>query len=110
MTPLSALVGAGVGEVPAHVGQARSEAVEDRAVELFAGAFDAFGRVLAQLLDRPVVAGDADDRAVQEPALLEPVEREERHHLGQIAGDAEDHEHVCCLRLAGPLPLNPLAR
>ena len=54
---------------------------------------------LDELVDRPVVDGDPDDRAVEQPALLEPVQRPERHHLGQVAGDPEDHEHVGGLRL-----------
>ena len=49
---------------------------------------------LAQLLDGPVVAGHADDRAVQQLARLEAIERVEGHHLREIAGDAEDHEPV----------------
>jgi hypothetical protein len=50
--------------------------------------------VLAKLVDRPVIEGDPDDRAIQQPARLQPVERVEGHHLGEIAGDAEDHEDI----------------
>ncbi len=67
----------------------------------------ALARVLAQLVDRPVVDGDADDRAVEQPALLEPVERAEGHHLRQVAGDPEDHEHVRGLRACGPAGPRP---
>jgi hypothetical protein len=35
--------------------------------------------MLDQVLDRPVVVRDADDRPVQKAPLLEPVERTERH-------------------------------
>jgi hypothetical protein len=42
----------------------------------------------------PVVERDADDRAVERPALLEAVQRPEGHHLRKIARDAEDHENV----------------
>src|SRR5208282_6425502 len=81
-------------EVAADVGEARGEALEDVAVELFAAAFDALGGVLAQLLDRPVVARHAHDRAVQQTAALEPVERVEGHHLGEVAGDPEDDQSI----------------
>ena len=47
-----------------------------------------------QLFERPVVERDADDRAVEQPAALEPVERPEGHHAGEVARDAEDHEDV----------------
>jgi hypothetical protein len=55
-------------------------------------------RPLPQVVDRPVVGGDADDRAVEQAAALEPVERAQGHHLGQVAADAEGHEDV-----GGPL-------
>ena len=55
----------------------------------------------AQLLVGPVVDRDADDRAVEQPALLEPVERAEGHHLREVAGDAEDDEDVCGAGRAG---------
>ena len=51
-------------------------------------------RVLAQLLDGPVVDRDADDRAVELAAGLEPVERPEGHFLRQVAGDPEDRQDV----------------
>ena len=49
---------------------------------------------LDELVDGPVVDRHADDRAVQQTPPLEPVQRPERHHLGQVAGDPEDHEYV----------------
>ena len=63
-----------------------------------AGAHDRLAGALDELVDRPVVDRDADDRAVEQPALLEPVQRAERHHLRQVAGDPEDHEDVRRLR------------
>jgi hypothetical protein len=51
-----ALVGGGVGEVAADVGQRAAKRSKTGAVELLAGPFDAFAGVLAQALDRPVVA------------------------------------------------------
>ncbi len=54
-----------VGEVPAHVRQARRETVEDGWIELLAGPFDRLPCALHQLLHCPVVDGDADDRALQ---------------------------------------------
>ena len=89
-----ALVGAVVAEVAGQVGQPRREAVEDLVVDRLAAVLDALARVLAQVVDGPVVDRHADDRAVQQAAALQPVERVERHHLGEVAGDAEDHEHV----------------
>ena len=60
-------------------------------------------RVITQLLDRPVLGRHADDRAVQQTAPLEAIERVEGHHLGEVAGDAEDDEDVGGLRLATSL-------
>ena len=88
------LVGRVVGEVAGHVGESRGEAVEDLVVDRLAGVGDAVPGVVAQLLDGPVVARHSQDRAVQQAAALQPVERLERHHPGQVAGDTEDHEHV----------------
>ncbi len=89
-----ALVGRGVAEIARDVLQARREALEDRLVELLAGADDRLARPLDELVHRPVVDRHADHRAVEQPALLEPVQRAERHHLREIAGDAEDDEDV----------------
>ena len=58
------------------------------------GGGDRGAGVLAQVVDAPVVDRHADDRAVEHAALLEPVERPEGHHLGEVAGDAERDEHV----------------
>ncbi len=94
-----ALVRRRVGEVARHVREPRGEAVEDLLVERLAGAHDRLARALDELVDRPVVDRDADDRAVEQPALLEPVERPEGHHLRQVAGDPEDDEDVGRRRL-----------
>src|SRR5262249_19127750 len=96
-----ALVGRGISEVAAHVGESRREAIEDVVVHRFAGAFDAFAGVLAQVLDRPIVTGDPDDRAVEKSPQLEPIERTEGHHLREVAGDPEDHQKVGGLGFAG---------
>ena len=93
-----ALVGGRVAEVPLHVGEPLGEALEHRLVELLARADDRVACALHELVDRPVVDGDPDDRALEQPALLEPVQRVERHHLGQVTGDPEDHEDVGLLR------------
>ena len=55
---------------------------------------DRLAGVVTEVLVRPVVEGHADDRAVEQPPGLEPVERVEGHHLRQIAGDPEDDENV----------------
>ena len=68
------LVGGVIGEVALDVGEPLRQAVEDLRVGLLAGA----GRnramaVLAKVVVRPVVEGDADDRAVEQAPGLEPV-------------------------------------
>ena len=93
-----ALVGPVVAEVAGDVGQPRGEAVEDLVVDRLAAVLDALAGVLAQILDRPVVDRHAHDRAVQQAALLQPVQRVEGHHLREVAGDAEDDEYVGGLR------------
>ncbi len=88
------LVGRTVGEVAAQIRQPLCEPLEHLLVQLLAGPDDRLAGTLLQLVVGPVVDGDADDRAVEEAALLEPVERAKRHHLRQVAGDAEDDEDV----------------
>ena len=84
-----------VGEVALDVGEALREPVEHLRVGLLAGGgLDRLPGVLAEVLVRPVVEGDADYRAVQQAPGLEPVERVEGHHLGQVARDSEDDEGV----------------
>ncbi len=100
-----ALVGRVVAEVPVDVRQPLGEALEHLLVELLAGADDRLARPLTQLIDGPVVDGHADDRAVEQSAPLQPVQRPERHHLREVACDPEDDEYVGGLRrpLAGGL-------
>jgi hypothetical protein len=62
-----------VPEVALHVGEALREPLEHRLVELLSGADDRVARALDELVDRPVVDGDADDRTVEEAAALEAV-------------------------------------
>ena len=93
-----ALVGRRVGEVAGHVGEPVGETLEHLLVQLLAGADDRLARSVLELVDRPVVDGDAQDRTVEQAALLEPVERPERHHLGQVAGDPERDEDIRRLR------------
>ena len=89
-----ALVRGVVGEVARHVRHALGQAGEDLLVELLTGGDDRRARPVDELVVGPVVDGDADDRAVEQLALLEPVQRPEGHDLRQVAGDPEDHEHV----------------
>jgi len=88
------IVRCGVPEVPGDVGEPRGEPVEHLGVDLLAASLDRLAGAVDQLLDRPVVDRDADDRTVEQPALLQPVERVEGHDLRQVAGDPEDHEDV----------------
>jgi hypothetical protein len=83
-----------LAEVAVDVGEPLDEPVEDRRVELLAGRLDRRLRPVAQLVERPVVDGDADDRTVEQAAALEAVQRAERHHAREVAGDAEDDEDV----------------
>jgi hypothetical protein len=84
----------GIREVARQVRQARGEPVEDRLVEPLARCHDRLAGALAQVVDRPVVHRHADDRAGQQPARLQSIERMEGHHLRQVSRDAEHHEHV----------------
>jgi hypothetical protein len=89
-----ALVGRLLAEVAGHVGKAVREAVENLFIQRLARALDRLARAVLQLIDGPVVDGHADDRAVEQAPLLEPVERVEGHHLRQVARDPEDDEDV----------------
>ena len=102
--PREPLVGGGVAEVAGQEGKSPGEALEHGLVDRLAARFDRAARALAQILDRPVIAGDAHDRAVEQAAALEPVERMERHHLRKVAGDAEHDEHVGVASPARAIP------
>src|ERR1019366_394779 len=97
-----ALEGRRIREVAADVGQPLGEASEDLRVGVLAGCGYRVIGVFAQALDCPVVRGDADDRAVQQSACFQTVEREERHLSRQVSGDAEDHQDVCLLAHLSP--------
>ena len=88
------LIGRVVGEVAGHVRQPGRESREDLLVQLAGLGEDGLPGPLDELLGAPVVDRDADHRAGQQPAHLEPVERIEGHHLGEIAGDPEDHQCI----------------
>ena len=98
-----ALVRRRVAEVARDVGEAVGQPLEDVLVERLAGADDRLPCALDELVDGPVVDRHADDRAVEQPAPLEPVQRPERHHLRQVACDPEDHEDIGRLLSAGPI-------
>jgi hypothetical protein len=89
-----ALVGGRVTEVAGQVRQPPGEALEHRLLQRLAGRLDRLTGVLAQVLGGPVVDRDANDRAGEQTAALQPVEGAEGHHLGQVAADPEDHQHV----------------
>jgi hypothetical protein len=88
------VVGGRVVERSLHVREPCRQAVEHLRVELLARPHDRLARALAELVDGPVVNRDADDRGVEQPSLLQPVERPERHHLRQVARDSEDDKDV----------------
>jgi len=96
------LVGGGRREVALDVGEPPAEPAPHLLVDLLPGGLDALPGMLPKVLDRPVVAGHPDHGAAQQTPGLQPIQRPEGHHPGQIAGDAEDHQHV--RRLTGQSP------
>src|SRR5205814_1394170 len=101
--------GGGVGEVALDIGEAAGEALKHALVQALAGGHNRFTGPRAELLHRPVVAGYADDRAAEEPAGLEPVERAEGHHLRQIPGYPKHDERVGSLYVLGAVARRRLA-
>ena len=95
-----------IREVAVEVREPLREPREDVLVDRLARRDDGVARALDELLERPVVERDADDRAVEEPARLEPVQRAVRHDAREVARDPEDHEHVGRLRPAVRLPVH----
>jgi hypothetical protein len=51
-------------------------------------------RILAQLVERPIIRRHANDRDAEQPSSLEPVQGVEGHLLRQITGNPEDPEHI----------------
>ena len=88
------LVRLGVCKVAADVREAGREPLEHAFVEQLSRGDDRRSSALDELIDRPVVDRDSDDRAREQPSRFEPVERSKRHHSRQIAGDPEHHEDV----------------
>ena len=89
------LIGPRIGEIAGHHGQPSCEPGEDVVVHRFAGGLDGGPGMLAQGVGGPVVESDADDRAIEQTAPLQAVQRPERHLPGQVPGDAEDHQNIC---------------
>jgi hypothetical protein len=89
-------------EVAADIGHPLAQFVDDVAVRLLVAerGSDGLLRALAQVVIGPVVDRDTDDRAVQQAAALQLVERHEGHLLGEVAADPERDQHVRLLRLA----------
>ena len=63
--------------------------IEDRFVQLFAGADDGLV-ALHELLDRPVAHYNANDRAIVEPPRPSRIKRAERQHFGQVTSDSNN--------------------
>ncbi len=87
-------VGARVAVVARDHGEARGESTEHLVVDRLARVLNGLTGVGAQLVVGPLVPGDSHNGAGDHAPDLEPVEGAERHLLGQVAGDAEDHEDV----------------
>jgi len=98
--------GRSVGEVAVDVREALREPSEQLVVERLTRRDDRVARARDELLERPVVEGDADDRTAQKPASLEAVQRAEGHDPREVARDPEDHEHVGRPRPAVRLPVH----
>ena len=96
------LEGGRVGEVTPHVGEPRREPVEDLGVEVLPRCDDRVPGPLAQFVLGHVIHRDPDDGARQEPARLEPVQRSEGHHPGEVSRDPEDHEDIGRVRFPAP--------
>ena len=97
------LVRGGVREVALDVREARREAREHSRVEALACPDDRGPGSFHQLVHGPGGVRDPDDRAVEQTPLLESIQRSERHHLGQVARDAEDDEDVGRLARRGQI-------
>ena len=96
-----ALVRRRFGEVARHVGEAGGQPLEDVLVERLSRSDDRLPCALDELVDTPVVDRHAHDRAVEQAAPLQPVQRPERHHLRQVSRDPEDDEDIGRLLSAG---------
>jgi len=91
---LDPVVGRGVGEVAAHVRQARRQPLEHPTIDHLAASLDRPAGVVSQTLNAPVLERHTNDRTAQKSATLKPVQRPERHLPCQVPGDAEDHQRV----------------
>ena len=76
---------------PSLFGEALEHVLVDRLVRIL----DGFSGVIPEGRGGPLVAGHADDRALEHPAALQAVQGREGHLLRQVSGDTEDHQHVC---------------
>ena len=70
------------------------EPVEDLVVDFFPGVRDRLTGPADQVLVRDVVAGDPEDRTLQQSPALEAIEGLEGHFAGQVAGDPKDHQQI----------------
>ena len=96
-----ALEGPGVREVAGHIGEPCGQPIEDLLVQRLPRALDRVTSALAEIVHGPVVDRHPDDGTVEQAAALQPVQRAECHHLGEIPGDPEDDQHVGGLLIAG---------
>src|SRR6202008_387666 len=81
-------------------GQPRREPREHALVDLLTAPLNGFTGAIAKILDRPITDRHANDWTGEQPALLEPVERVERHYLRKIARNPEHDEYICRRGLA----------
>src|SRR5262249_7604983 len=97
VTPLpdgvaNAVIGLRVLVIARNHRQARSQPLENLLADLLAGIFDGLSRVVPESRIRPLVAGHADDPALQLLAAFHAVQRTEGLPFRQIPGDPEDHQ------------------
>jgi hypothetical protein len=80
-----------VGDVTRDIGQPTRQPVKDLLVDGLTSLADRLAGLLSQLVVGQLVRGNTQDRTVQKPATLQPVQRAKRHLPGEITGDTEDH-------------------
>ena len=91
---LDLLEGLRVGVVARDEAHVLEQLVERLLVPLLAGVLERRPRTWSARSSWVQSSGHADDRDVEQPALVQPVDRGEQLLLGQVARDAEHHQAV----------------
>jgi hypothetical protein len=88
------VIGLWIPDITRDHRQALCEAVEYLVVDRLAGVLDGMPRVVTQRRRGPVVARYADDRAVEQVAALQSIQRAKGHLFRQISADTKDHQNI----------------